>query len=1647
MELPDDKFMTEIGFNNQAGKDRVNMANWLYDAVPGDDEKKLSTYTIRVMYEAASGLQVDFEMFQWFHDFFEDWKIEDFNRLDKTTRTKLKDFLLWRGVYVDHTNRKTIPMALMELLEMEDPLEWPEKALQKRTFHPRSKIASRHHEQTATTYIKESRIVNDTHMVPSIEEEDEGIHKETPSKVPNQVIQDHVQSPLRSVQDISRFTPETGANAIPVMTPSHSQVKISAIPTSSVPLQARSLDPYTKVPPDEYGRQPVDSQLAMKFTKAWDKTKNYSGELYDILDDKVRIFLRLCRLTEIQLSQCWAVFPEMLSGRAETYYMHHVNPDASFAQMYWAIKSYFDTESNHALYYQDWTSITLVDVRRENTGKTLPEAVEILVEKLHLCQRALGPHYMSPEHLVSAIIRACQGSPEMSEVLSEPTTKFETLVSRLRARAAIMQKKEAAGQYLAESNNVPSTHFTDRKYVGKTSRGNRPPPQRSWRRQNRQDNGSRQRRDGRCWICNKPDCRSYNHSEKERSEARERFDRYRHAEGKANASDKTYRAFLMDFEAGYNITSDSEDEEEADDNDEDEATAYFMVGQLQDQAFLHWITGEETEQDNPPTIASQFVIDRHDSEIFHGILPDTGAARVSTVGRRQLTALQKIYPGIMVDESRAGEHSIRFGQGDSVDSEGAVTIKTPIGDVDFHVMNTPTPFLLCIADMDRHEAYLDNTTNCLVKGDLRVPIVRKWGHPWFFLDNNHTPVTFLTEVEMRRLHRRFGHPSVDRLHKLLEQAGHDDVDHKSLAEIERYCHHCQMNRQAPRRFKFTLTDDQEFNFEIVVDVMYLDGEPVLHVVDSATSFQAAKFLKSLSAKDTWEAIRMTWIDTYLGPPDVISHDAGTNFAANEFKVEAMMMGIRCHQMPVEAHSGIGKVERYHAPLRRAFNIISAEMGSTVSKDVVLQMAVKAINDTAGPDGIVPTVLVFGAYPRLTLDSPPSALTIRRAQAMKKAMAELRKAVAERKVNDALNTRNGPIITETLNLPPGADVKVWREGKGWTGPHKLISVNGHDVTVDLGNGAVAFRATSVQQYLRDQRETDDGIHVPEPPVTPPPPRRRGRPRGSKNKQKADVNVYLSKKEKGDLELALKLRREGKIVTEGAPFELSSVAEIDGLIANGTFKIVHRDDVNLRDLRIFNSRLVNEIKGKNEIPYEKSRLVIQGYNDAGKAGILTQAPTIQRASQRLLISLIPTLLSMDMVVEIRDITQAYTQAKTKLQRIIVANLPKEMRGKYPLDSLLLVEGALYGIPEAGVHWFGTYHEHHKVKMDMETSTYDPCLLVTKPGAESFGLVGMQTDDTLIIATEKFARGEERALQEAGFKAKPKTQLSQDTPLEFNGARIILEQDNVFMRQKGQATKIEPVGTTDRAQKYIEQRARGAYLASICQPEASYDLAVAAQLQEKDRSEDDYLALNKRLIWQAENPERGLRFIPLDLTKAKIMIFTDGSFANNRDLTSQIGFLIAMVNEEFSEEGRFIATGNIIHWASSKCKRVTRSVLASEIYGLTTGFDHGITLASTIKMITDRLNLPTIPVVVCTDSYSLYECLVKLGTTKEKRLMIDLMALRQSYEKREIDEIRWIHGDDNPADAFTKANPNGALWDFIDKNKLTIRVEGFVERTKQD
>ncbi|KAF1937344.1 hypothetical protein EJ02DRAFT_477004 [Clathrospora elynae] len=437
----------------------------------------------------------------------------------------------------------------------------------------------------------------------------------------------------------------------------------------------------------------------------------------------------------------------------------------------------------------------------------------------------------------------------------------------------------------------------------------------------------------------------------------------------------------------------------------------------------------------------------------------------------------------------------------------------------------------------------------------------------------------------------------------------------------------------------------------------------------------------------------------------------------------------------------------------------------------------------------------------------------------------------------------------------------------------------------------------------------------------------------------------------------LRNDGVINILGVPFEASNQKGIDDLVGRGMFSFELFDPTVHGGFRIFKSRMVCEVKGKTMVPYKKSRLVVQGYNDEGKYEILTQSPTIQLSSQQLILALAPALLKdKGMFVELHDITQAYPQAQTELLRTILAHLPKELTTKYPEGTIICVIKLLYGIAEAGVHWFATYQGHHCKELDMATSTYDPCLLITNGGSKAFGIVSLQTDNTLAIGTSAFLSAEEAALQKADFRAKPKDRLSKEMPLEFNGC-----------------AKIEVIDkAADRAQKYMEQ---------------------PAQIQQP--ADKDYMKLNHRLKWQAENLERGLQYVPLNLATAKLIVFTDSSFANNQDLSLQLGYLIVLANKDThrNPDSMFNIRGNMVYWSLTKCKQVTQSILASKTYGMVSGVNIAIAILTTLKMITERLGLPSILLIVCTDSYSLYECLVKLGTTNEKRLMIDIMALRQS------------------------------------------------------
>ena len=165
------------------------------------------------------------------------------------------------------------------------------------------------------------------------------------------------------------------------------------------------------------------------------------------------------------------------------------------------------------------------------------------------------------------------------------------------------------------------------------------------------------------------------------------------------------------------------------------------------------------------------------------------------------------------------------------------------------------------------------------------------------------------------------------------------------------------------------------NSSSLSEKMSICNNLILHVVDETTRFQAARWLSNVSAKHTWDTLQLYWINVYLGTPDYIHHDAGKNFVSKKFYQFTTSMVITTKSVSVKAYWSIKIVKRYYMVLRQAYKIIMKDLqGTGVSKEIILQIAVKAVNDTARLNSLVSMLLVFGAYPRILTMDPP-ALTI------------------------------------------------------------------------------------------------------------------------------------------------------------------------------------------------------------------------------------------------------------------------------------------------------------------------------------------------------------------------------------------------------------------------------------------------------------------------------------------------------------------------------------------------------------------------------------------------------------------------------------------------------------------------------------------------
>ena len=1313
--------------------------------------------------------QSDKDLWQSFREEFHGWDANTFGRAVPTTVRKFREMLYDRGVYSPKDNTR-VADHLGKLLK--DYTEWP--------------AAVKRSEKKQST----------TPTAPTISTSSTG---KAPDYLPI--------LPTSPEVNTNPVFPEDGNTLNTRLTSQYNQrIKKESSPFLPIGNNTKSAPAHTL-------KNTCPREIS-NLEKAYSDDLKYSGKL-DAFDWKYHIFMDKCFKAGVPEASYPIAFSTMLIDDAlEFYYANHsMWPGVGIGQVCETFRTNFEGAEHQTSLMVEWNKVNLKHTINLNKQKTVGDCVDIIISRLRELSHALNPTLRQPGFIYSKLLIACEDVPACVIACSKPADTLNGLISDLRAGAARYDRMNPPKPAIDEAM------FTDRKYVNRfqnqRNSGRFSDSKQGKSGQYRYTKNRDKSKDKRCFVCGKPGCWSTNHPQKDR--------------------DKSMQQLIMDTEGkeGSPPPTDSDDDPDPTPEETDSEAFYTSLGpvngntvwkELANNSTMHAITHEHptppassnetytvvtTESDDVPIFTSA-PASIYNDERFYGIMVDPGAAHISSAGYGQYLALKK-EQDIELDTSRAGESRFRFGIGTAI-SKGTVTIETPIGSLTFHVVDAGTPFLLCLGDLDRKGYYFDNIKNRLVGKKIdgirqEVKIIRMFGHGWMvwkqalsqcytsaYIEDSNTYGCNMTDGELKRLHRRFGHPSAARLATILDRSDHD-YNREAINQLTRLCTMCQKNGRSPRRFRFTLHDeDMRFNYNVYIDIMYMDSPalPVLHVVDEATRFQAARFLKDISTSTVWNTLRNCWMDTYLGPPDFITHDSGTQFTSSDFVQKAKGMSITTKCVPVEAHHSIGRVERYHAPLRRAFSIIKEELPQ-LTNAIALQMATKAINDTAGPDGLTPTLLVFGTYPRMSDDDSPHASIAERRETMNKAMEEVSKLYTKRQVSEALAERNGPDVSDLVDAPIGSKVLVWREKpKAWKGPYTLLAIDGGTVNIDLPSGPTVFAITSVKLYHEDE----ETLSSPSPATTTPPagtgtdgndadhpddesstseeePRRPQRARRLPSRYQHPVDVasgsndqftfevqyehLITKKEESSHELAKKLRSEGLMRYKEGPFVEARRNEIQGLIAEGVFKVVAAADVPA-DVRIFGCRFVDDVKEKNSVPYEKSRLVVQAHNDGNKKGVLTQSPTIQRASQRIILCFHAIL---NRILCTRDISQAYINSTSLLIREFFVRPPE---GTDLGNNLLKVLRPLYGVPEAGTHWFKTYHTHHTDRLLLKPSTYDPCLLYNDDA-----IVGLQTDDTLFCGTEKYIQMENEQLKIAKFPAKSIDVLGEKHGITFNGTLI--------------------------------------------------------------------------------------------------------------------------------------------------------------------------------------------------------------------------------------------------------------------------------------
>jgi hypothetical protein len=186
--------------------------------------------------------------------------------------------------------------------------------------------------------------------------------------------------------------------------------------------------------------------------------------------------------------------------------------------------------------------------------------------------------------------------------------------------------------------------------------------------------------------------------------------------------------------------------------------------------------------------------------------------------------------------------------------------------------------------------------------------------------------------------------------------------------------------------------------------------------------------------------------------------------ATHWKTACELSNIHLRHTGTESHNSLGFGEHSCSPLRRIYETFSLEF-QTIPKHVRLVLSGKAMNGVCGQEGLVPSLIVLSALPRLPGITSALPHQSDRIKTLHIARKEYKMFVCQRRVQAGLQKQPPPASNYIIR--PGDHIYVYREQiSHWTVPHVVISVDEQDIAIDLGErtGPRHFNCAQVKPFI-------------------------------------------------------------------------------------------------------------------------------------------------------------------------------------------------------------------------------------------------------------------------------------------------------------------------------------------------------------------------------------------------------------------------------------------------------------------------------------------------------------------------------------------------------------------------------------------------------